>query len=104
MNNRKSTDFGKAISHFFQEYLPAQRGMSVNTIRSYRDSILLMLHFFSTDTGRKIEKLTLADFTAARIVRFLDYLESDRENCIGNAECSTGRNSYLGAFSDQRES
>ncbi len=92
MNNRKSTDFGKAISHFFLDYLPAQRGMSVNTIRSYRDSILLMLRFFSTDTGRKIEKLTLADFTVARIVRFLDYLESDRENCIAT------RNARLAAI------
>lgn len=82
MKNRKSTDFGKAISRFFQEYLPAQRGMSVNTIRSYRDSILLMLHFFSIDTGRKIEKLQLADFTAERIVQFLNHLESHRGNCI----------------------
>ena len=82
MSNRKSTDFGKAISRFFQEYLPAQRGMSVNTVRSYRDSILLMLHFFSIDTGRKIEKLQLVDFTAPRIVQFLNHLESHRGNCI----------------------
>jgi len=82
MRNQKSTDFGKAISQFFQEYLPAQRGISVNTIRSYRDSILLMLHFFSNDTGRKIEQLKLTDFTAERIVQFLSHLESNRGNCI----------------------
>jgi len=92
MNNHKSTDFGKAISHFFLEYLPAQRGMSVNTIRSYRDSIILMLHFFSNDTGRKVEKLKLADFTPARIVRFLNYLESNRGNCIAT------RNTRLAAI------
>jgi len=92
MNNRKSTDFGRAISQFFQEYLPAQRGMSVNTIYSYRDSILLMLRFFSNDTGRKIEKLKLVDFTAARIVHFLNYLESDRGNCIST------RNTRLAAI------
>jgi site-specific recombinase XerD len=92
MNNRKSTDFGKAISQFFLEYLPAQRGMSVNTIRSYRDSILLMLRFFSSDTGRKIEKLKLEDFTVARTVRFLNYLESNRENCIAT------RNTRLAAI------
>ena len=92
MSNRKSTDFGRAISQFFQEYLPAQRGMSVNTIHSYRDSILLMLRFFSDDTGRKIEKLKLADFTAARIVQFLNYLESDRGNCIAT------RNARLAAI------
>ena len=66
--------------------------MSVNTIRSYRDSILLMLRFFSNDTGRKIEKLKLADFTAARIVQFLNYLESNRGNCIAT------RNARLAAI------
>ncbi len=92
MSNLKSTDFGKTISQFFQEYLPAQRGVSVNTIRSYRDSILLMLHFFSNDTGRKIEKLKLADFTSARIEQFLNYLESNRGNSIAT------RNARLAAI------
>ncbi len=72
--------------------VPSQRGMSVNTIRSYRDSILLMLHFFSDDTGRKIEKLKFSDFTATRIVQFLNYLESNRGNCIST------RNTRLAAI------
>lgn len=82
MKKQKATDFGKAISQFFLEYLPVQRGMSVNTIHSYRDSILLMLQFLSNETKKRIEKLKLTDFTAERIISFLKYLESSRGNSI----------------------
>ena len=92
MNSRKPTDLGRAVSRFFQEYLPAQRGMSVNTIRSYRDAMLLVLRFFSEDTGRRIERLKLTDFTALRVERFLNHLETKRANSI------TTRNTRLAAF------
>ena len=92
MNRRKPTDLGRAVSRFFQEYLPAQRGMSVNTIRSYRDAMLLVLRFLSEDTGRRIERLNLTDFTALRVERFLNHLETERANSI------TTRNTRLAAL------
>lgn len=92
MNRQKSTEFGRAISLFFQEHLPAQRGMSVNTIHSYRDAILLILHFISKDAGRRIERLKLTDFTPRRVERFLNYLETKRGNSIAT------RNARLAAI------
>jgi site-specific recombinase XerD len=76
------TDFGRALCRFFQEYLPTQRGVSVHTLRSYRDSTLLLLRHMAGDTGKRIEALQLSDFTAERVTRFLRHLETERHNGI----------------------
>jgi len=82
MNRRLPTDLARALFRFFQEYLPTQRGMSLHTIRSYRDSVLLLLRYMAQDTRRKIEALELGDFTAERVTRFLRHLETERHNGI----------------------
>ncbi len=40
------------VHGFFQDYLAAQRGLSPNTILSYRDSLKLFLRFVSEQTGK----------------------------------------------------
>ena len=50
-------DLGKSIVRFFQEYLPAMRGLSQHTIRGYRDAIVLFLHYLAEHTNHPIEKL-----------------------------------------------
>ncbi|WP_367210948.1 tyrosine-type recombinase/integrase [Mesorhizobium sp.] len=92
MKAYQPTDLGRPIVRFFQEYLPALRGMSCHTIRSYRDSMVLFLRFTTTDCGRPIEALMIDDITADRIVRFLACLESERRNSI------TTRNTRLAAL------
>jgi site-specific recombinase XerD len=82
MKGRLPTDLGRALFRFFQEYLPTQRGVSVHTLRSYRDSVLLLLRYMSEDTRRGIEVLQLSDLTAERVIRFLRYLETERHNGI----------------------
>ncbi len=47
-------NLGRALVQFFQDYLPAQRGMSAHTIRSYRDAIVLFLRFAAQDAGRPV--------------------------------------------------
>jgi integrase/recombinase XerD len=82
MKRRLPTDLARALFRFFQEYLPAQRGMSLHTIRSYRDSVVLFLRHTAQTTRQRIEALELADFSPERITRFLGYLETDRHNGI----------------------
>ena len=48
---------------FFEDYLPAQRGVSPHTFRSYRDALLLLLQFTARDSKRAIERLEIADLT-----------------------------------------
>ena len=82
MKRRSSTDLARAVGRFFQEFLPAQRGMSLHTIRSYRDALLLLFRFLARDSDARIAALTLLDFTPDAVVRFLGHLEKTRGNSI----------------------
>jgi integrase/recombinase XerD len=82
MKHRVPSDLGRALFRFFQEYLPTQRGVSVHTLRSYHDSVLLLLRYMAKDIPRRIESLELSELTAERIARFLRHLETERHNSI----------------------
>lgn len=75
-----------ALSHcivrFFQEYLPTLRGMSAHTIRSYRDALVLYLHFVAAHRRRPIEQLDFDDLTATEVGHFLAALEEKRGNTV----------------------
>jgi len=86
------TDLGRELVRFFEEFLPGQRGLSPNTVRSYRDALLLLLQFASADAKRPIERLQVSDLTAERVAAFLNHLEVDRGNGIAT------RNARLGAI------
>uniref|UniRef100_UPI0037C00ACC tyrosine-type recombinase/integrase n=1 Tax=Flavobacterium sp. TaxID=239 RepID=UPI0037C00ACC len=83
---------GRALVRFFQDYLPNQRGMSVHTIRSYRDAIVLFLRFVSQEAGRGVERLEINDMRPECVTRFLSNLESERGNGIAT------RNARLAAL------
>jgi integrase/recombinase XerD len=82
MKPAQATELGRALVRFFQQYLPTLRGVSVHTIRSYRDALVLLLQFLARDTQRSIEGLAIADINADRIGRFLKCLETERRNAI----------------------
>ena len=82
MKRSLPTDLARALFRFFQDYLPGQRGLSLHTIRSYRDSVLLFLRYTAKDTQRRMEAMTLADFSADHVTRFLRHLEMERHNGI----------------------
>lgn len=92
MKRSRPTDLGVSITRFFEEYLPGQRGMSVHTIRSYRDAVVLMLQFTARECRRGVEQLSIKDFTAEHALTFLKFLETDRHNSIAT------RNARLGAL------
>ncbi|MFN2110282.1 MAG: site-specific integrase [Anaerolineae bacterium] len=92
MRLTRPTDLGRDLVQFFEDYLPAQRGMSPHTIRSYRDSLLLLLQFVSRDTKRPVDQLEIADLTVDRVLAFLNFLEEERANGIAT------RNARLGAI------
>ena len=92
MKAKRPNGFGKAIERFFREYLPTMRGMSLHTIRSYRDAVVLFLRFLSSRNKKRIENLDLADVTAERVRQFLSFLEVERHNGIAT------RNARLAAI------
>jgi integrase/recombinase XerD len=92
MRSLNSPQLGRLVVSFFEDYLPTQRGMSIHTLRSYRDAIVLWLQFAARDTGRRLESLLIADLTAERIERFLEHLQAERHNGIAT------RNARLAAI------
>jgi integrase/recombinase XerD len=92
MKTERPNQLGKAVTRFFQEYLPAMRGMSLHTIRGYRDAVVLFLRFAASQSGGRIEDLDVADMTAERIENFLAFLEEKRRNSVAT------RNARLAAL------
>ena len=65
---------------FFAEQLPGLRGLSPHTIRSYRDSLLLLLRFVARERGRAVATLDVDDLTPAAVIAFLAAVEQERHN------------------------
>src|SRR5437016_13239063 len=80
MKRSSPTGLARALHRFFQEYLSDHRGLSLHTLRSYRDAVLLFLRYAAQDTRRRTESLELDDFSSERVARFLRHLETAGEN------------------------
>jgi len=68
------------LQDFFACHLPSLRGMSPNTIQSYRDSLVLLLRFLASHKKRPASSLDLGDLGAQEVQSFLVYLEQERNN------------------------
>jgi site-specific recombinase XerD len=68
-----------AVRRFLGDYLPHQRAFSTHTIRSYRDSLKLLLQF-AAGPKRHVADLTVDDLMPEKIIAFLDGLEQHRGN------------------------
>lgn len=73
---------GPLIQSFFADHLVTVKGLRLASVRSYRDTIRLLLGFVAKDNKTKITKLTIEDLTFERIVGFLRYLEDERHNHV----------------------
>lgn len=82
MKRAHVTDLGAAVVEFFETHLPAQRGVSRHTIRSYRDTVVMLLRYLGQRRGCAIELVELADLNAAAVEDFLRHLEGERHNAV----------------------
>src|SRR6266567_3390638 len=74
----KPTDFSVYLTQFLSDYLPGQKNVSPNTIRSYRDTFKLLLQHFQEQEGIPPEKITMSCIIQQRVISFLDWLETER--------------------------
>ena len=74
----KPRTLGSWLKGFFVEYLPCDRGLSINTQRSYRDCFRMFLVYVSKAAKKPVDRLTLEDLTQKRVRGFLRYLETHR--------------------------
>jgi site-specific recombinase XerD len=77
------------LAKYFTDHLAGERAASPRTVASYRDAMKLLLTWLRDTERIPPEKLRLTDLDRPRILRFLDWLESERS-------CSTAtRNQRL---------
>lgn len=79
---RQPTDFAYHLSRYLSQVLPARRGASPLTVRSYRDTFTLWLRFCDTVEGLAPEHVTLDHVTLDRVEAFLGWLETTRHAAV----------------------
>lgn len=70
----------RSLHQFFSDYLPAIRGLSPHTMRSYRDTVVLLLRFVAQAKHLDPVRLELTDLLPEDVLAFLKHLETERHN------------------------
>ena len=78
----KPTDLSVHLTAFLSHHLAAQRNLSPNTIRAYRDTFTLLLRYCRDQRGILLERLSLKQIDVPLVEAFLDHLEHDRHCSI----------------------
>ena len=73
---------GPLMHSFFVDHLVAVKGLRPASVRSYRDTMRLLLCFVAKEKGTKITKLGLEDLSFEAVLGFLRYLEGERGNHV----------------------
>jgi len=77
-----SHPLGPLVHSFFVDHLVAVKGLRPATVRSYRDTVRLLLRFVAQNKKARITRLGLEDLSCERILGFLRYLEEARGNHV----------------------
>lgn len=73
---------GAIVQSFFVDHLITVKGLRPASVRSYRDTVRMLLLFVATDKRCGITRLTLGDLSFERTVGFLRHLEVQRHNHV----------------------
>ena len=96
MSKRKVT-FMTLLKDYFETYMPYSRGLSPNTINSYKQSFLLLLRFMLEEKGKKSDDIRFSDLNYDTLLDFFNWLERDR---LCKPTTRNQRLSALSAFSE----
>lgn len=77
----KNNSLSFYVQSYFLSYLIAQRGYGDNTLASYRDTFKILFLFLKS-SGNNLAKLEIAQINRTCILRFLEWLETERNNAI----------------------
>lgn len=77
-----SHPLGPFVRRFLLEHIVADRNLSLNTQKSYRDALLLLLRFVAERYGIEPTRLNVEDLKAEVVRNFLIYLEKQRGSSL----------------------
>lgn len=69
---------GSWVRRFLLEHLVGERNLSINTQRSYRDMLTLLLPFASKRLKKSVDRISVTDMSSKLVLSFLMHLEQDR--------------------------
>ncbi len=84
MKNSNSETFGQYLNKYLTVYLPGCRGLSTNSILSYRDTFSLLIAFLKTEKHLIPEKLPMSFLTKDLILEFAEWLEESRGSSLSS--------------------
>jgi integrase/recombinase XerD len=73
-----SSLIGPWIRRFLLEHLVAERNLSINTQKSYRDMLTQLLPFLAAQIAKPVDRLAVGDLSAKQIRSFLRHIEVSR--------------------------
>jgi integrase/recombinase XerD len=73
-----SKDLSFYVTNFFTEYLGKEAGLSINTVKSYRDAFILFFKYLEEAHISKISQLKMSTLNIENVIGFLDWLEKSR--------------------------
>jgi site-specific recombinase XerD len=69
---------GPWVRRFLLEYLPRERNLAINTRRSYRDMLALLLPYAVDRLKKPVDRLAVIDLSPELVRQFLTHLEQNR--------------------------
>lgn len=81
MKNRAS-DFMDLLEIFFTEYMPYSKGLSINTIRSYKYSFRLLIEYLYAKKNIAADNITFCQLNFDTVNGFLLWLETNRKSSV----------------------
>lgn len=70
------------ITKYFSDYLPVVKGVSPNTLISYRDTFIDLLQYCKKNKKIDLKKISFTDIDFKTIEEYLKYLEEEKGNGI----------------------
>ena len=74
---------GPWVRRFLLEYVISVRNLALNTQRSYRDTLSLLIRAIAGQTHKSADQLGVIDLSAPRVIQFLQDLEHNRHCGVG---------------------
>ena len=73
--SRRKIEFMSLLEDYFETYLPYSRGLSPNTIESYKQSFMLLLRFMSDVKGIDPDDIKFSILNYDTLMEFFNWLE-----------------------------
>lgn len=77
--SRRRKEFLILLEDYFESYLPHSRGLSPNTIESYKQSFKLLLRFMEEVKGIDYDDVKFSNLNYDTLLEFLNWLEEERK-------------------------